>query len=304
MDVKKDPITNSIASPSFERAVVLAYHSHHVVGTGYAENDHVAFPKDLKLLTDEKFRIVSLRTLVDAIQGRPSRYTGTNARLVALTFDDGPVYDVADFSHPQFGRQQSFLNAMREFRIHSGRVVQPELHATSFVIASPEARRVIESTPDLQYTYLSERSMEDDWWLPAIETGLIGIANHSWDHLHPGLSTVAHSGQARADFRKVLTVADADAQIRASANFIASRTNDRADPFFAFPFGHYNEFLTKHYLPNSRQSMVVGAFSVDPRPVSTTEDTWCIPRYVCGHDWRSISDLRAILSGDLTEAQP
>ena len=146
--------------------------------------------------------------------------------------------------------------------------------------------------------------MEDDWWLPAIETGLIGIANHSWDHLHPGLRTVAHSEQVRADFRKVLTVADADAQIRASANFIASRTNGRADPFFAFPFGHYNEFLTKHYLPNSSQSMVAGAFSVDPRPVSTTEDPWCIPRYVCGDDWRSLSDLQAILSGDSKQTQP
>jgi peptidoglycan/xylan/chitin deacetylase (PgdA/CDA1 family) len=235
------------------KALILTYHSHHVVGDEYGRNDHLAFVQDLELLTAAGFRIVPLATLVGALretQGDP-RSKASGGRLVALTFDDGPVYDVADFDHPEFGHQRSFLNAMRDFRAKHGAAAQPGLHATSFVIASPEARRTIEDTFDAEYTYLGPRSMEDDWWLPAIETHLIAIANHSWDHLHPGLSVVAHSGQVRADFRQVLTAADADAQIRDAAGFIASKTNDRADPFFAYSFGHYNEFLVRDYFPFS-----------------------------------------------------
>ncbi len=235
----------TVGSQSSGRALVLTYHSHHVVGDEYGRNDHLAFVQDLELLTATGFRIVPLATLVDALRETQadSRSGPFGDRLVALTFDDGPVYDVADFDHPEFGPQRSFLNAMRDFLARHGAAAQPGLHATSFVIASREARRVIEDTFDAEYTYLGPRSMEDDWWLPAIETGLIAIANHSWDHLHPGMPEVAHSRQVRADFRQVLTAEDADAQIRDAAAFIASKTEHKADPFFAYPFGHYNEFL-------------------------------------------------------------
>ena len=285
-------------SQSSSMALVLTYHSHHVVGDEYGRNDHRAFVQDLELLTAAGFRIVPLATLVDALQqtrgGSQSRPFGD--RLVALTFDDGPVYDVADFDHPEFGPQRSFLNAMRDFRARHGTAAQPGLHATSFVIASREARRAIEETFDAEYTYLGPRSMEDDWWLPAIETGLVAIANHSWDHLHPGLSRVAHSRQVRADFRQVLTAEDADVQIRDAAAFIASQTNDKAEPFFAYPFGHYNDFLVHDYFPHYGGQSVRAAFTVEPRAVAKTDSLWCVPRYVCGDDWRTCEDLSRILS--------
>ena len=293
-------MTISTAPTALGRAIVLTYHSHHVVGSDYAQNDHIAFPKDLQSLTAANFRVVSLRTLMQAITAAKVQATPPEfgARLVALTFDDGPVYDVADFDHPEFGHQSSFLNAMRDFRRRRGYSAQPDLHATSFVIASPEARRVIEDTPDRQYTYLSERSMGDDWWLPAIDTGLIGIANHSWDHLHPGLDSVAHSEQVRADFRKVRTLRDADAQIANAAKFIAERTDGRADPFFAFPFGHYNDFLIDEYLPHHATTFVHSAFSADPRAIAPTDSRFCIPRFICGHHWRSPLELEAILNAE------
>jgi hypothetical protein len=84
---------------------ILAYHSHHIVGPGYAANDHVAFERDLDLLTDAGWRIVPLAHLVRA------HHEGAPEPLVALTFDDGPVYDVEDVVHPEFGRQTSFANA-------------------------------------------------------------------------------------------------------------------------------------------------------------------------------------------------
>ena len=276
--------------------IVLTYHSHHVVGDDYARNDHVAFPIDLRVITELGFEIAPLDAFVDAweLAAAGPREPQEAIKLVALTFDDGPVYDVTDFVHPNFGPQRSFLSAMRDFRLQFGRETQQTLNATSFVIASPEARRIMERTFDAEYTYLTAGSMEDAWWRPAIETGLIGIANHSWDHLHPALPAVAHSRQVRADFRQVLNNEDADAQIAAATTFIAAKTAGRARPFFAYPFGHYNDFLVHDYLPRTTPR-VRAAFSADPRPASKDDSPWCLPRYVCGDDWESPEMLAQIL---------
>ena len=88
---------------------VLTYHSHHVVGPGYDENDHVAFARDLDVLTDAGWRIAPLAEVV-----RLQKH-GTAAHVCALTFDDGPVYDVEDVVHPDYGPQVAFVNAMRAF---------------------------------------------------------------------------------------------------------------------------------------------------------------------------------------------
>jgi len=277
--------------------IVLTYHSHHVVGDDYARNDHIAFPIDLRVITDLGFEIVPLDVFVDAwelaaaTQGEPQE----TVKFVAITFDDGPEYDVADFVHPFFGTQHSFLRAMRDFRAQFGQEVQRGMNATSFVIASPEARRAMETTFDIDYTYLGARSMDDAWWRPATETGLIEIANHSWDHLHPALPAVAHSRQVRADFRQVLSIEDAESQIAAAARFISARTAGRARSFFAFPFGHYNDFLVHDYLPRA-SPRIRAAFSVDPRAATKEDNPWCLPRYVCGDDWKSPDALAQILT--------
>jgi len=277
---------------------VLTYHAHHVVGNDYARNDHIALPADLELITAAGCRIVSLDTLVNAFFNAAAADSGGDeGKLVAITFDDGPIYDVEEFIHPEFGSQRSFLGIMRDFVSRRGEHTQPGLSATSFVIASPDARRVIEATYDAAYTYTGPGSMTDEWWNPAIDTGLISIANHSWDHLHPALPTVAHSRQVRADFTQVLTDEDADAQIADAWRFIAARTGGRNAPFFAFPFGHYNTFLTESYLPSHAHRIGLrAAFTTEPGPISGSENPWCLPRYVCGHDWKHPEQLSAILN--------
>jgi len=280
------------------KALVLTYHSHHVVGNDYARNDHVALAADLELITDEGFDIVSLATLVDRFFGAANNQGQSDRRMsVAITFDDGPVYDVEGFAHPLYGRQPGFLQIMREFASRHGSNAQPELGATSFVIASPEARRTMETTYDAAYTYLEPGAMTDEWWNPAIDTGMISIANHSWDHLHPALPRVAHSRQARADFSQVLTSPDADAQIADAGRFIAAHTRRRNAPFFAYPFGQYNTFLVEEYLPrNAKRLGLRAAFTVEPKPVTGRESPWCVPRYMCGHHWKRPEELAAILS--------
>ena len=85
------------------KGFVLTYHSHHVVGSDYARNDHIAFAADLELVTDAGCEIVSLGTLTDGLL-RTGEDGPHDARAqVAITFDDGPIYDVEGFTHPQFG---------------------------------------------------------------------------------------------------------------------------------------------------------------------------------------------------------
>jgi peptidoglycan/xylan/chitin deacetylase (PgdA/CDA1 family) len=281
------------------KAIVLTYHSHRVQGPGYAQNDHAAFPVDLRTIARTGSRIVSLATLVDAIEAHRSGVAATdgNTTLVALTFDDGPVWDFADFAHPVLGHQRSFANAMQDFRATEFGTAQPELSATSFVIASPDARRVMESTFDAEYTYLEAGALRDDWWQEAIATGLIAIGNHSWDHLHPALESIAHSRQVRGDFAQVTDATDADAQIRAAMACINARTGGRAAPFFAYPFGHFNEFLLEEYLPREGNAMGLrAAFTTEPKIIDGSESLWRLPRFTCGHHWRSADALAKILS--------
>jgi peptidoglycan/xylan/chitin deacetylase (PgdA/CDA1 family) len=279
------------------KAYVLTYHSHHVVGSDYANNDHVAFAIDLESITQCGFAIVSLNRLVDRfIEFTRSGRTAQEGKYVAITFDDGPVFDVEDFVHPAHGPQLSFKNAMLRFRDNGGHATQPELHATAFVIASPIARRTMEEHADPDYTYLSPGSLSDAWWCQAIESGLIGIANHSWDHLHPALAEVAHSRQARADFTQVDNEQDADAQILAASRFIGARTGGRAAPFFAYPFGHYNRFLEQEYFPlKSAEIGIRAAFTTEPRAIAACDSQWSLPRLTCGHHWKTAQDLVRIL---------
>lgn len=285
--------------------LIFTYHSHHVVGSEYGGNDHVALPLDLVAMTEAGYRIVPLDVLVDQIRSEQAGETEQSAQLgasegaaglIALTFDDGPVYDLDDFRHPELGWQRGFVPILQDFLDTALGARQPQLAATSFVIASPEARRVMQTTYDREYTYLGEASMGDDWWGRAVATGLLAIANHSWDHLHPALERVAHSRQVRADFTAVDTVDDADAQILAAGHYIAERTGGHAAPFFAYPFGHFNRFLTDDYLPgHAAAAGLRAAVTTEPRCVAPTDSIWALPRYTCGHHWRTLAGLQRIL---------
>jgi len=281
------------------KAVVLTYHSHRIQGPDYARNDHVAFAADLHTIDRSGARIVSLAMLVDAIAAHQSGRSDANddAMQVALTFDDGPVWDYTDFDHPAFGPQRGFANAMRDFRGKDTGGTRHDVCATSFVIASPEARRAMESTFDAEYTFLMPGAMNDDWWREAAASGLVAIGNHSWDHLHPALASVAHSRQVRGDFAQVTTAADADAQIRAAAAYIDARTGGRAAPFFAYPYGHCNDFLAADYLPRAGRAIGLrAAFTTAAATIDGSQDVWKLPRFTCGHHWRSPAALADLLA--------
>ena len=274
------------------RAVVLTYHSHNIAGAAYGSNDHVALASDLRAIARCGARIVPLERIVEALlEGLPG-----DGIEVGLTFDDGPCFDYADFDHRAFGPQRSFLNILRDFRAEAGSGAQPDLHATSFVIASPEARRAMERADECGYADIPGW-LADTWWNDAIDSGLMAIGNHSWDHVHHAVERVAVCTDARDDFSRVETYDDADREIRQAAAYIRSRTRGRCR-FFAYPFGHVNRYLAEDYLPGRRSEHgMAAAFAVEGRAIAPGDSIWRIPRLVCGHDWRSPDALEALVAG-------
>jgi len=270
-----------------------------MAGSDYASNDHVALRTDLPLIGDAGYHIVSLAECVDRFRKAQANQPGDadGAPCVAITFDDGPEYDAVDYLHPTLGPQRSFLGILQDFRQSPAGRGQTDICATSFVIACPAARKVMEEVTTTGPYHLHPGAMNDDWWADAIDSGLMSIANHSWDHLHPALPRVAHSRQARADFMQVDNLDDADAQILAAAKYIDERTGGRASPFFAYPFGQYNEFLVERYFPGSQsRTGIEAAVTVDGRPLRMTDSIWTLPRYSCGYNWTSPAELRELLA--------
>jgi Polysaccharide deacetylase len=267
---------------------VLTYHSHNIDGTEYAGNDHVAFAQDLEVIRSAGAEVASL----EEIASRMAAGDVGRVPCVGLSFDDGPVFDAADFVHPRFGPQRGFLNIMRDFRERHGKDVLPKLHATSFVIASPEARRHMQAeVSDYPGEWLA-----DDWWRDAIASGFMDIGNHSWDHVHHAVPETVAGKPERDDFALVDTFDGAEKEIHVASQFIETRTG-KVPAMFAFPFGHTNGYLVDEYLPEHGPCFGLKAAFGTNGVARVGDSVWSIPRIVCGYDWRSPQELERIIAG-------
>lgn len=274
------------------RALVLCYHSHNISGADYAANDHAALASDLRTVHAAGARIVPLAAIAQAAR---EGLDGRGDLVVGLSFDDGPRFDFADFVHPRYGTQRGFLGILQDFRAEVGERAQPQLHATSFVIASPEARRAMELSPGCGYPDMPEW-LGESWWNEAIGSGLMAIGNHSWDHVHHAVERIAASTPQRDDFTRVDNYTDADREIRAAGDYINARVGGRCE-LFAFPFGHVNAYLVSEYLPlRAYEHRMAAAFGTGGRAIRPDDSVWNLPRLVCGEHWRSPEGLRAILA--------
>ena len=268
---------------------VLNYHSANIAGSDYATNDHVAFRTDLDLLTDAGWTIRPLHRLVeDTILGRAA----PPPKAVALTFDDGTDFDFVDLVHPHHGPQRSLCNLLRDHRSAVG-ARQPDAHATAFVVVSPDARSELD-----RRSMIGARWWNDAWWQPAIASGLIGIANHSWDHNHPLVSESAPTGRARGTFASIDDFAAAEAEIARGAEYIRRVATNPAERLFAYPYGEANPFLAEEYFPEHGARIGVdAAFTSKCAPMTEASDRWRLPRLTCGQHWKSPDELRALLRG-------
>lgn len=266
------------------RVPVLTYHAINIHGNDYGSNDHVALASDLETISRLGYRIVPLHRVVDALDDAQIDVEDA----VAITFDDGSWFDWHDLEHPSWGPQRSFANILRDHRAKTGAFV----HATSFVIASPAARAILDRT-----CMVGRGWWTDDWWPDAVREGLIAIESHSFDHNHDTLPETAQHEQRKGTFRSIDTWRDADAEIRAAADYIDLRCAPHRCSLFAYPYGETSDYLVETYFPrHAREHRARAAFTTQAAPVARDRDRWRLPRYVCGRDWRAGDRLAALLS--------
>jgi peptidoglycan/xylan/chitin deacetylase (PgdA/CDA1 family) len=259
---------------------ILSYHGMHVDSNDYDGNDHVALARDLRALHAAGFQVVEMDTVVQWHQGQLPDAMVEDA--IAITFDDGSWFDFHDLDHPICGVQRSLLNILRDFQEEVGVEAQPSLHASSFVIVSPDARGELDRT-----CMIGRGWWTDGWWGEAQRSGLMSIESHSWDNLHPTLAEVAQAQQRKGDFRYVDSFEDCEAQLVQSAGYL-HRCLGAAPRYFAYPWGQSSDYLAEIYLPEYRDRHgYIAAFTTDPRPVSREDDCWRLPRYMCERDWNS-----------------
>ena len=270
------------------RVPVLAYHAVNIAGNDYANNDHVAFAADLRLIDDLRLRIVPLHWVVDQLLGAADRdLTG----CVALSCDDGSDFDYFDMDHPSHGPQRSLSNCMADFALERGANAQPDLHLTSFVIASPEARAYLDRNCLAGRGWMSER-----WWRPALESGRMAIENHSWDHNHAAIPLAGIGGMPRGSFHPVDNRERADAEIVVAARYIDAATAPHRTTLFCYPYSHANDYLRLEYFPQYENvHKMRAAFGDGATPVNMSSERWNLPRYICGWHWKSPEQLRTIL---------
>jgi len=268
---------------------ILTYHSLNLQGIEYPSNDHLALEEDLKLIRRLGFRVARLVDIARRTWERGASELDFGS-WVGISFDDGVDYDYVDIaSHPYLGDVKSFYRVLKESRMEAADLPGPS--ATSFVIASPEARSVLDRT-----CIAGLDQWRDAWWREAAETGILEIANHSWDHTHPTLERVAQRDQQKGTFNCIDTLADADAQIAQANEYIDRVTAGRATPLFAYPYGDTPNYLVEEYFPNeTARHKMLAAFSTAGDYATSQSNRWKIPRFVCGHHWKDPEGLQRIL---------
>ncbi len=272
------------------RVPILTYHSLDATGTTYETNNHVALEIDLRVIRGCGFRVIPLSAVVDALLNEGPDLPHN---CVAISFDDAPDFDYFDVYRPELGHVKGFARILREatplFTRLSG--LGQKVCGTSFAIASRRAREVLDRTCIAGFG-----EWRDDWWREAHRGGYLRIANHSWDHTHETLPEVQQRDQRKGDFFGIDNYEDADAQIRQAEDFIEAKLGCPSARLFAFPYGEPVDYLVQEYLPNFiSEHKQRAAFINDSRCVTDATNRWCIPRYVCGWQWKTPEGLQQIL---------
>jgi peptidoglycan/xylan/chitin deacetylase (PgdA/CDA1 family) len=269
------------------RVPILTYHSSTAASCGRDGNDHLALAEDLALIDAKGWRVVPLQRVVDRHLGRSREDL---SRCVALTCDDGTDLDVRDVDYPGSGWQPSFLSCLSAARdATAGR--QDGMHMTSFVIADPAARALMDRECLHGLGWMGE-----DWWPLAMDSGLMDIGCHSWDHNHPVLPWPGVDGMPRGDFLAVDNAVRAASQLDRAMDYVNQRLARRACRYFAYPYGQASRFLVDDYLPSRGPALGLdAAFGVQGEPVTADSRRWLLPRFVCGWHWHSTSELSGLL---------
>ncbi len=267
---------------------ILCYHSHIITSPDYAGNGHLALARDLELIMEHGKTVVPLRQVIDAL-GRQDRHAPDNA--VVITFDDGSKADFMPIEHPQFGPQPGLYPILQR---HEHRYPQTvgAVHATSFVIACPQARQQMDTACLFGLDWMS-----DDWWAQAEASGTLSIESHSWNHNNAVCDDVPEG--TGDQFYSIDTFARAERQIRDAAASIA-RISGRRPDIFAYPYGHVSDYLGHEYFPRFQQHHgMLAALATRPDYVTENTSRWHLPRFVHGEHWRDPETFIQIINGQM-----
>ena len=272
------------------RGAIFCYHAQNCGGPRNIRSDHISLAENLEVAAEFGLPIVSLQEV--ALSLRTPEECPLPSPFVAFSCDDGTKLDWVDYQHPLFGCQRSFANIMRDHcKKHS---LSGQGLITSFVIASPEARNLID-----EGCYEGLRLSTEDWWLGAASEGLMSIGNHSWDHAHPSVGMKLISPEAPGTFFNVKTEPIAEAQILKAQSYINTVCEHAGHSckLFAYPYGQTNDFLVKEFFPKwGEEAGILGAFCTGAEFVSKDTDRFAIPRLVCGEHWRLPHEFEEILT--------
>lgn len=268
---------------------ILTYHSANAHGYEYASNDHLALESDLRVIRDLGFRVAPLDDVVAWLTRTGGSHL-EHGRWVALTFDDAPDWDFFDLIHPDVGCLKSFYRLLVEAADATPADAPPPT-GTSFVIADPGAREIIDRA-----CLAGRGHWRDFWWHDAASTGVLRIANHSWDHAHAALPAVRQREQRKGTFMGIDNEADADAQIVRAQRYIWMKTAGLVQPHFAYPYGDAPDYLVTEYFPNLAETHgIVAAFGTQGEHAAQGCNRWHVPRFVFGEHWRTPEEFRRIL---------
>lgn len=284
-----EPISTHDAPAGFS-VPVFCYHCCVMNGATYETNDHIALAQDLKLFAKKGYEVLPLTTLVDVLRGILPTEIIAGRKLVGLSFDDGANFDYYGYEDKRGDHNDSFYTILKDSEDWLPQLSEGP-RAVSFVIASPEARAILDHT-----CANGQNEWTDEWWPHCAEGNIIGIANHSWDHVHDTLPTVRQRENKKGSFFAIDTFEDAEAQIADAQYYIKEKTGGRNLPFFGYPYGHIPAYLRDSYFPEHGARLgLYAAFGTDGGPVKEDCNIWTIPRFVCGGHWKTIDELEALL---------
>lgn len=269
---------------------VLCYHSWTIYGDRYELNDHICLEHDLRALARRRYKILPITDLVGLLDGSLSPRIIFGEKLVCLTFDDGRDFDYHDYQSKDWGTVKSFYSIIKE---SAGFLPQLTAgpRAVSFVIASPDARKILDVTCGN-----GNSEWQDSWWRECAEEGILGIANHSWDHVHDTLPVVRQEGNLKGSFYEIKTFEDAERQIVDAQHYIDRVTENRSVPVFGYPYGHVSSYLRDEYFPQHGPRIgLKGGFNTNGGPVRPGENVWDIPRFVRGAHWKTPEEFEQLL---------
>lgn len=265
---------------------ILTYHAMNIHGDDVATNDLEALSHDVEMIVADGWRVAPLADVVRAWLRDPAKTTAE--RIVALTCDDGSDFDFRDIAHPTWGMQSSVLNRLREASLRLG----VPLHATTFVIVSPEARTALDKSCMVGRGWWNE-----DWWPAAAASPYMHVASHSWDHNHDALPESFSHGVPRGTFATIGDRTLAELEIRQAQRYLSRAAPNPGTSLFAYPYGESNAYLRSEYLPREGASLgLVAALGASPRPMDAASDRWDLPRFIHGRDWTTPEDLRRLLA--------